>query len=66
MEYTPEELKESIHKSFVIRKVIADEFRDACHRAGVSQASVIKQAMIDFIALHPYNEDSRNTESEKS
>lgn len=66
MEYTTEELKESIHKSFVIRKVIADEFKDACHRAGVSQASVIKQAMVDFIALHPYDEDSRKIESEKN
>ena len=31
MDYTKEELKETIHKSFVVRQVIADAFRDACH-----------------------------------
>lgn len=65
MDYTKEELKETIHKSFVVRKVIADAFRDACHRAGVSQASVIKQAMIDYIALHP-DEDAETTFSTPS
>lgn len=66
MEYTPEELKETIHKSFVVRKVIADAFRDACHRAGVSQASVIKQAMIDYIALHPAEETQASAFQEQS
>ncbi len=66
MEYTPEELKETIHKSFVVRKVIADAFRDACHRAGVSQASVIKQAMIDYIALHPDKETQAPASQEQN
>ena len=41
-----------ITKAFKVKKELADAFRDACEKAGVSQASTISQFMQDFIEQH--------------
>lgn len=38
-----------IAKSFKMRKELADEFRDACDMAGVSQSGQIVKMMTEFI-----------------
>ena len=39
-------------KGFRMYKALADDFAEACKRAGVSQASVITRAMRSFIDEH--------------
>lgn len=39
-----------IAKSFKMRRELADEFKAACDKAGVSQSGQIVQMMKDFIA----------------
>ncbi len=36
-------------KGIKMKKELADEFKEACEKAGVSQASVVTKAMRDFI-----------------
>lgn len=38
-----------IAKSFKIKRTVADQFRDACQKAGVSQAAKITELMLDFV-----------------
>ncbi|MFV0362898.1 MAG: chemotaxis protein [Suipraeoptans sp.] len=38
-----------INKSYKLKKTLTDDFRDACERAGVSQASQITKMMTEFI-----------------
>lgn len=38
-----------IAKSFKMRKVLAEEFKEACEKAGVSQSGQIIEMMQDFI-----------------
>lgn len=41
-----------IAKSFKMRKALADEFKVACDRAGVSQSGQIVKMMQEFIDQH--------------
>ena len=41
-----------IVKGFKIKKELADEFAEACDRAGQSQASVISEFMQEYISAH--------------
>ena len=38
-----------ISKSFKLKKELTDEFKEACEKAGVSQAAQISKMMRDFI-----------------
>ena len=38
-----------ISKSFKLKKELTDEFKEACEKAGVSQASQISKMMREFI-----------------
>ena len=38
-----------IPKSFKIKKTLADDFREACEKAGVGQAATISRLMQEFI-----------------
>lgn len=38
-----------IAKSFKIKKELADEFKEACEKAGVGQAATISRLMQEFI-----------------
>ena len=38
-----------ISKSFKLKKELTDEFREACEKAGVSQAAQISKMMREFI-----------------
>lgn len=38
-----------ISKSFKLKKELTDEFKEACKKAGVSQASQISKMMREFI-----------------
>ena len=40
---------EYIAKSFKMRKALADEFKEACDKAGVSQSGQIVKMMQEFI-----------------
>lgn len=42
-----------IAKSYKIRKTLADEFAEACKRAGKGQAATISELMQKFIDEHP-------------
>lgn len=42
-----------ISKSFKMKQDLSEQFKAACGAAGVSQASVITQAMKEFIEKHP-------------
>lgn len=56
-EYTTRYQKKAgwITKGFKLKKELCDAFKEACENAGVSQASVITQAMQDFIKKHGSN-----------
>lgn len=43
---------EYIAKSFKMRKALADEFKVACDKAGVSQSGQIVKMMQEFIDQH--------------
>lgn len=40
-------------KTFMTRTDLAAEFKSACERTGISQSSVLNQAMKEFIEAHP-------------
>lgn len=41
-----------ITKGFKMKKELADAFKEACERSGVSQASVISDFMREYIKSH--------------
>ncbi len=41
-----------VAKSFKIKKEVAEQFANACEKAGVSQASQITKFMLEFIEEH--------------
>lgn len=48
-----------IAKSYKLPRSLAEAFKEACERAGVSQSGQIQKMMRDFIAEHPKPEDSK-------
>lgn len=60
-----EESKGIIAKSYKLPRSVADEFKDACERAGVSMSGQLQKMMQDFIALHPAPEDAETNTNEK-